>query len=272
MRWQAYSNNLRADPDVCLYYNLQNDLGNNTLTNMASGSGVNIAPNALDGQIHYWTGAVDLWPAYGSAQLTPVSAQAGRFKNKPAMTFNGANDFVELSSGMGKIANLLKKSQQISIATWVGNPVAANCTLFYWPTITGGLGISIYLPFTGNNVYWNAGTTNGSLEQVYASFTAGPASSGQWSLWVFTKTAGPGGGVHIYKNGAEIPYTTQWGSPPLALLDETALVAQNYNLSSARIGSLSGGAFFTGAMDEFCMWDRELTAAEVRQMYDMGTN
>src|SRR5689334_11397230 len=35
VRWRAYSQQLSSDRDVCLYYNFENDRGNNIITNMA---------------------------------------------------------------------------------------------------------------------------------------------------------------------------------------------------------------------------------------------
>ena len=50
-RWKAYSHNLRSDPDVCLYFNLENDRGTNVTTNMASSSQAQTDPARLNGQL-----------------------------------------------------------------------------------------------------------------------------------------------------------------------------------------------------------------------------
>jgi len=47
------------------------------------------------------------------------------------------------------------------------------------------------------------------------------------------------------------------------------LRALDYTTAGEYIGA-SPGDYWTGVLDEFCIWNRELTPVEVQQMYDMG--
>ena len=69
-----------------------------------------------------------------------------------------------------------------------------------------------------------------------------------------------------------MPLTTTIGTPPLAKLDEPtySLSALEFSNLGAVIGNYPGQSFWSGQLDEFCMWSRQLTALEVRQMYESG--
>src|SRR5690349_17092915 len=56
-RWQASSQQLSSSPDVCLYFNFQNDRGQNTVTNIAHSADTGTDPERLNGQLGYWNGA-----------------------------------------------------------------------------------------------------------------------------------------------------------------------------------------------------------------------
>ena len=195
VRWQGFSHGLQADPDVCLYYNLQNDRDRNTVSNMAPPS--MIGSQLLDGKLGAGF-ASPLLPETGSALLTQIWAQDGRFRGKPALTFTaGSSDLVLLPSTLKRVARLLQTTQQISIAVWIANTSSSNtASLFWWPLndAISSRNIAVWVPYSGGNVYWAAGTNN----DVYAGVTAALSQPTKWQLWVFTK--GPGT-MNIYLNG-----------------------------------------------------------------------
>jgi len=268
VRWQGLSRNLQSDPDVCLYYNLQNDRGNNVLTNMAFSSPAATDPARLNGMLSS-PGVANTPAPTGSPQLAQFWAQDGRFHGKPALTFTaGATDLVLFPSQLSMVANLLNTTQQISIAFWIANTSSSNtAALFYWQTTQATRDIGVWVPYSGT-IYWAAGTLNGAYGGVSGTVPPSP----KWQYWVVTKGDGTPQQMSIYENGALLSPINAWeGNPPQAILNETnyPLWESNYSTAGPYIGAAPGN-YWTGVLDEFCMWSRALTAAEVKQMYDIG--
>ena len=118
-RWKALSHNLQSDPDVCVYYTMENDRGNNTLTNMAMSSQAQTDPALLNAPIGGYFGAWEQAPQ-PSPYLTRYWAHDGRFYGKPSLTFTpGDDDVVFLPSQVEMVANLLNTTQQVSVAVWI---------------------------------------------------------------------------------------------------------------------------------------------------------
>ena len=79
--------------------------------------------------------------------------------------------------------------------------------------------------------------------------------------------------MQIYENGVALA-TTPNPSPTAGVLSEQAysLAGADYfttNQMTALIGDYSS-TFWTGQLDEFCMWSRQLTPVEIQQMYAAG--
>jgi len=264
VRWQAFSRSVQADPNVCLYYNLANDRGSNIVSNMALPSSID--PTLLNGELY--AGFATLSPV-ASPLLTQFWSQDGRFRGKPALTFTaGSNDLILLSAKLAALANQLHSTQQISIAFWIANAPSSNTgSLLWWPEQNTSRDIGVWVPYSGSNVYWAAGTTSG----LYSGVTTTVAAVTQWQFWVFTKSAGNGGSMQIYENGVQLQSSAWQGNAALGVLNEPGypLRALDYTTAGEYIGA-SPGDYWTGVLDEFCIWNRELTPVEVQQMYDMG--
>lgn len=102
---------------------------------------------------------------------------------------------------------------------------------------------------------------NGSGSTNRFSLTTPTVSDGVWShvalTWDGTTSANT---VKAYVNG---------GTPTTATASSTETTQAPVNLA---IASLSGGGanFFNGALDEIGIWSRELSAAEITQLYNGG--
>jgi len=290
-RWKGYSHNLQSDPDVCVYLNLENDRGNNVLTNMAAScTQLQTDPARLNPQLWFRNGggsAPYIQATIGSTILTDYWRYDGRFRGKPALTFTpGDFDAVLFPSQTQMVANLLGTTNQVSVAFWISGATYQGAGPFTWPTVNQGngaanRGLSVLGPWSDGNIYWDAGSNGGgNVDQVDLPAPLTP----KWQLWAFTKNCGKGGGMHIYLNGVLLQPTTNGngsisgsvsgGNPPVGVLNDPAnlLAANDFDPSNnITLGMFPPGSpFWTGEMDEFCMWSRELTPTEVQQMYDMG--
>jgi prepilin-type N-terminal cleavage/methylation domain-containing protein len=288
--WQVYSRSLQADPTLCMYFDMQNDLGTNTLTNQAAcpGNKFNMVPKQLDGRLEYWTGNF-YWPSPGDPTLAKFWAQNGRWPGKPALTFLSTYTFVLFGNGTAKLNQLLADTQQVSVAVWIA-PVAnqpSTGALLWWPNSLGYQynALSVTLPLPGGTVDWCCGRTGPSTRDELSCNLTDATSNTQWELWVFTKTAGvagSGGSMKIYENGALIsnttnvtgtaptlPITTDWASNGQKAFNNTD--GPYSNTGNMSLGSIPGSGSFSGTVDTLGIWNRELSAGEIQQMYNVGT-
>ena len=140
VRWQGFSHNLQSDPDVCLYYNFQNDLGNNVVSNMALSSPALTDPTHLAGQLSYpVAGPADAAAAHRFSAIGTLLVATGSFPRQARhhLPVRGPNTTLILPKEMTGVANLLQTSQQISIAYWIaGTPSGGQApALFWWPAV-----------------------------------------------------------------------------------------------------------------------------------------
>lgn len=263
VRWQEYSNNLRTDPNLCLYLTFMNDQGGNTLSNQATDiEGTRIVPDSLNGALMTWTGSANrmLGPADLPLKTAAFWKNQGRWKGKPALTIDNTTWglWAAFPSDMGKVGQLLNKSQQISLAMWhysTGNTWGEACL---WNTPAGQQVIKLHLPGADGSVYWEIGTNStNSYDVCWPPQSYSASISQKWDLWVFTDSVG--GQARIYRNGVQL--TSSGASYLMQNFDST-----NYGSNNLTIGLNN----YEGVFDEFSLWDIELTPQQIQQMYDMG--
>ena len=84
-----------------------------------------------------------------------------------------------------------------------------------------------------------------------------------WNHVVFVYDANKSTEVKIYFNGYKVYENVQWGG----YLDDS--VANSLSLGAARPDMSLMRGFFNGSIDEFALWNRSLTAAEVLGIYNV---
>jgi hypothetical protein len=105
----------------------------------------------------------------------------------------------------------------------------------------------------GAGAYFQDGLKPGEWIHIVASFAPGTENT-------------PGAGVAIYKNGQ------LRGSPAT----QKGALYSSYNVrprkgpAPVRLGTRDFGSFLTGGLDEVAIYPRQLTAAEVREHYQLG--
>jgi hypothetical protein len=166
---------------------------------------------------------------------------------KNAVTLSGSSQYVTLPSG---IVNGLTS---FSICTWVKLSAAPQ-----WARIFDfGTGMTTYMFLTPNS---NAGTLrfgitiggNGQEQQLNAPALA----TGSWQHVALTRTANTG---TLYVNGAEVAQSTTMTLSPMSLGTTT----QNWLGRS----QFAVDPYLSGQLDNFRIYDRALSAAEVQVLY-----
>ena len=137
--------------------------------------------------------------------------------------------------------------QQITICFWTYGdstlPAGSNYVLTA-KDISGNRVLNVHLPWTDGNVYWDAGNSgSGTYDRIYKAATEAEYK-GSWRHWTFTKDASTGI-MRIYLDGA------LWHSDTGKTRTMTG------------INSFSLGAAYDGILDDFRVYNRVLSAAEI---------
>lgn len=140
---------------------------------------------------------------------------------------------------------------EISVSFWSrGNSAVLpnNNSVFYATDAAGNRQLNVHLPWSNGRVFWDSGFGAGSFDRIDKA--AIPSEyEGAWSHWVFTKNVQTGS-MKIYLNGA------LWHS---GTGKTKGLDIQKFYLG----GNQDGGLLYNGDLDDFCVWNKELTADEV---------
>lgn len=140
---------------------------------------------------------------------------------------------------------------EISVSFWSrGNSAVLpnNNSVFYATDAAGNRQLNVHLPWSNGRVFWDSGFGAGSFDRIDKA--AIPTEyEGEWSHWVFTKNVITGS-MKIYLNGALWHSGTGKNKP---------LDIQRFYLG----GNQDGGLLYNGDLDDFCVWNKELTAEEV---------
>lgn len=166
--------------------------------------------------------------------------QAGKVGT--AFKFDGSND-------RASVTDIDIANSSFTFSIWIANTGTGNGGIFYH----GTSGANKQLHIMRGNLYGGKAYFGFFGNDLTASSVI--SSSGTWEHWVFVYKLGVG--KKIYKNG---------------VLDATGGgAAYQAPAGSLTIGSVFGGQYFKGTMDEVGLWNRALTADEVTQLYNDGT-
>lgn len=142
--------------------------------------------------------------------------------------------------------------EEVTIGYWLyGNPEfqPENGTTFEGVNEDNQRVLNVHNPWSNGQVYWDAGQ-DGGYDRINAQ-ASNSDFSGQWNHWAFTKNTITEE-MRIYLNGEE------W----LAGTDKDNSMA---GITKFNIGSAAGWTnYYRGAMDNFFVLDKELSAAEIQ--------
>jgi hypothetical protein len=143
----------------------------------------------------------------------------------------------------------------VTVAFWTYGTAAyqpMDGTCFEAVDASGNRILNAHLPWSDSNVYWDAGYNAGYDRINKAATTA--ETEGQWNFWAFTKNIATGS-MKIYNNGA------LWHSG-------TGKTKPLNNIAHFRIGqgNWAGSQTYEGRMDDFMVFNQELSLAEVQDL------
>jgi len=155
----------------------------------------------------------------------------------------------------------LSGGSQVTISLWqYGDPAVQPRADFVFEgrNASNQRVIGSHLPWNNSRVYWDAGNTGGSWDRIDKAASASEFE-GTWHNWTFVKDA-TAGILAIYLDGNPVP----WHSG-------TGRTRTMETIASFRIGSGADGSNpYAGMIDEFAIWSRALTTAEIQTVYNAG--
>ncbi len=211
-----------------------------------------VAGTSQAGLVGYWnfdeTGGVLAGDASGSGAVGTINggptSVGGKFGG--AFEFNGTNQNVLMNSIGTAFASV---TNQVTIAFWQWGDSARAQSILGGSSAYGARTLNVHLPWTDNNVYWDAGRTGYDRIQKNAA----GLFAGEWSHWAFVKNATTGT-MEIYRNGA------LWQSG-------TGKTKVMSNLGTFSLASEGAGNYWKGKLDEVMVFDEALGASQIAALY-----
>lgn len=163
-------------------------------------------------------------------------------------SLDGVNDYVDISPSLG--ASLTAPTSSFSYSAWVYKTKSGQAVIVQ----NGGSSFGCTMAVTSGGFI---GLFYGGSSAVQGSTTsAGFINLNTWHHVVATYDGA--GNVSFYRDGASAgTYSISW--------------TDGAGTADAWIGSFLGSSnFFGGIIDEVGIWDRELSASEVTELYNSG--
>ncbi len=121
--------------------------------------------------------------------------------------------------------------------------------------------LNLHLPWSDDKVYWDCGNSGtNSYDRISTAINASQYS-GQWNHWAFTKNANTGE-MTIFFNGTVL--ATQNGK------NRTLGDISRFKIGGRAANELKGD--YEGKIDEFRVWDKALTQAEIQAYMHKSIN
>jgi concanavalin A-like lectin/glucanase superfamily protein len=206
-----------------------------------------------------------LGATYDGVYFGTVDRAASTLGGDAGAGFNSTDDYIESLGTSPLVGN-----PTFSIETLIFLPAGGTAALWgpflHWGDGGGGDGDP---QRTGHEVYFSA--QNANLNRTYAGFynagqrTASLVPLGEWLHIVWTRTGGNNSadGSTLYINGASVALEQDPNlSPGLVTAAGINVNSTTFRINRAR--DYLGTRHFTGTMDEIALYDRVLSATEVR--------
>ncbi|MBM4033770.1 MAG: PEP-CTERM sorting domain-containing protein, partial [Planctomycetes bacterium] len=250
------------------------DAGSASLLNLKGGLNVAAgtvtfrtpAPTAIPANL------IGYWPFNEGTGTTTADASGGGNPGTLVGTAAWVNDptrgwVLNLPANVAANVNIpaaalaaLANQPQVTVSLWQYGDVPTqprDTLMFEARNAAGNRVLNVHLPWSDRNVYWDAGNVGGAYDRINRLTGADSEFEGQWNNWIFTKNATTGT-LSVYLNGA------QW-------ITGTGRTRNMEPITSFRIGADGGGgSSYGGMVDEFMVWNRSLTVAEIQRVYSAG--
>jgi hypothetical protein len=176
-------------------------------------------------------------------------------KKGTALAFDGADDYVTLPVGSGEWNSI---DNEITLSFWAygADTLPANRNVFQ-AQASGSRILGSHLPWSNSIVYWDSGNTT-NYDRIQKSASSSDFK-GKWSMWTYTKNVTTGS-MKLYLNG-ELWHS---GTGKTITIDAD-------NITSFAIGAgASGAGPYPGNIDDFRIYNRELSDAEIKALFTQG--
>ncbi|MHC4642400.1 MAG: LamG domain-containing protein, partial [Planctomycetota bacterium] len=208
-----------------------------------------LAGNSLAGLVGWW----EMDDGSGTTATDSAFTNDGTVISSTWVTgvIDGAID----PGGIGKIdipaASVTSLSSEVSIAFWAyGDPTMPVANGMVSATNSNGRALNIHLPWTNSYIYWDAGNDADGYDRI--SKEVSPSIyMGVWNHWVFTKNTASGD-MKIYLNNQ------LWHSTTVK------------TKTMSGITSISICLTYDGAIDDYRIYNHELSASEIANIYAYG--
>jgi prepilin-type N-terminal cleavage/methylation domain-containing protein len=240
-RWKAYSNNLRADRELMLYYNFEQDQ-TDKLENKSIGieSESFFVPSSADGEL--------------TGRHLPEWGLFGRWKGKKGLYFNGA------SKVLIKDSKYFGKTDQLTVEIWCKpfTSVGQHGIITKWTARTGG---PFLVRLWRNNkltFFIQTGEEhNGRFDKDYTGITS--KTSIPKNSWAYIVGVYNGKTLSIYING-KLDASKNWSGTVVRGIPDT-VIGEDRNNSYP----------FVGIIDEIAVYKRALSPTEIKNHYEIGS-
>lgn len=166
------------------------------------------------------------------------------------LAINSNVSYVKLNNGF--YPNI---TGEITVACWVyGDParLPANTCIFEAYDANNQRQVNVHLPWNDSNVYWDCGNDGPGADRINKLATTSELE-GKWNHWAFVKNVSTGS-MKIYLNGV-LWHSGTGKTKPIGAIDRFIV--------GKGLGNNTG---FFGLVDEFSVWNKELTATSIQQI------
>ncbi len=144
-------------------------------------------------------------------------------------------------------------SDEITISFWsygTEDALPTNTTIFEGVDDNNNRQANVHLPWSNGRIYWDCGNAGSGYDRIDKEANVSDFE-GKWSHWTFTKNTNTGW-MKIYLNGGLWHSGTGMTNP--------------IDISTFKIGSSSTGTNkYHGALNEFRIWNKELSQTTIQE-------
>ncbi len=245
----GYSHDVR-DPSLIGYWNF-NDIHTSTIALDSSGNNHHAQ---LTSQFALIGSGDDERPTY-SGDREGHSGLSGDYALDFGAGGNGAVASIERASAGAFDSAVAQNTISISIWAFGGPQQPFNDSVFYASNrldSSGNRVANAHLPWSDGVIYWDTNNCCDGTQRIQFPETDSRKWKGSWNHYVFIKD---GDKKEIWQNG-EL-FHSETNTAPLTLI-------RSFLIGSFASGSLS----YAGLLDDFAVWSRALSEAEILNLYE----
>jgi hypothetical protein len=217
--------------------------------------GKNLINNVVDTSGNGRTGYLSI----GFAPTTTVAGKIGQ-----GFLFDGVNDVVNIADNAAfSFTNGSGTDSPFSISTWAYINNITTATTQFMVAKTNASQFEWLLGYQSSTVRLEVDESLGTIWIGRQAPLTVASHQGQWTHIVATYSGSEtNAGIKVYLNGAQADNANNSAGSYTGMTNGTALVT---------LGASDGATnFFPGQLDDARIYNRELTATEVLQLYNLG--